>query len=514
LTPAPKNCLDRDDLMTSIIKKKIRGRYYYYAVESKRVDGKPRIVWQKYLGKVNDIVMAMTGLDKLPVPQSSRIYDFGAEAALLAISRRLDVAGIVNKHLAWQGEGLSAGESMLLHTIYSTVSPGIKLSQWFDRTMLRRYFNISSRALSEKRFQGIVALLTPEITKKIQRELAQKIVEEFGLRPEALVYSEIKLPPNIEARPGKKNSAPLYVNALITREFSIPLFHKLDPGEPEDEKGSAESGQWLIDRYCALGYTDKDVTVVLSVHGDAVNPEFPPSREKTQHRYIVELPPGGQEEDFPAVPLERFYLMRQEQREKIRAYRTSKKIDEKNVVALLIYNETNGLQQPEGPAAGQPNRFSGKKILMTDNIHWDNEEIYDAYFGRKELEEAFMRMNARPGARSALKSDRHTAAYVFCLMLALTMQSLMRWELYRCGVTGSIPEILKQLSEIREVAVTYAIGESQLRKKEHVIIAELSPKQKEIFDCLHLKQFTAGGGSEDKKTGAAVPACQDGGDQE
>ena len=44
--------------MASIIKKIKKGHAYWYAVESQRVNGKPRIVWQKYLGKVKDIVNA------------------------------------------------------------------------------------------------------------------------------------------------------------------------------------------------------------------------------------------------------------------------------------------------------------------------------------------------------------------------------------------------------------------------------------------------------------------------
>ncbi|MCL0061674.1 hypothetical protein M1N62_01775 [Thermodesulfovibrionales bacterium] len=45
--------------MASLTKKKISGHiYYYYARESKRIDGKPKIVWQKYLDKVEDIIRA------------------------------------------------------------------------------------------------------------------------------------------------------------------------------------------------------------------------------------------------------------------------------------------------------------------------------------------------------------------------------------------------------------------------------------------------------------------------
>src|ERR1700728_3846841 len=45
--------------MASIIKKTIRGRPYYYARECRRVDGKPTIVWQKYLGRTDDIIRAL-----------------------------------------------------------------------------------------------------------------------------------------------------------------------------------------------------------------------------------------------------------------------------------------------------------------------------------------------------------------------------------------------------------------------------------------------------------------------
>ena len=46
--------------MVSIIKKTIRGKPYYYARECQRIDGKPKIVWQKYLGKADDIIAALT----------------------------------------------------------------------------------------------------------------------------------------------------------------------------------------------------------------------------------------------------------------------------------------------------------------------------------------------------------------------------------------------------------------------------------------------------------------------
>ena len=46
-------------IMASITKKMIRGKPYYYARECKRINGKPKIVWQQYLGRPEDIIKAV-----------------------------------------------------------------------------------------------------------------------------------------------------------------------------------------------------------------------------------------------------------------------------------------------------------------------------------------------------------------------------------------------------------------------------------------------------------------------
>ena len=43
--------------MGSIIKKKVKSYTYYYYVESKRVNGKPKLVNQKYLGTADKFMI-------------------------------------------------------------------------------------------------------------------------------------------------------------------------------------------------------------------------------------------------------------------------------------------------------------------------------------------------------------------------------------------------------------------------------------------------------------------------
>ncbi len=68
--------------MASIAKKILAGKAYYYARECRRVNGKPKIVWQKYLGRADDIVARLTHPQLPPEACEAICTDFGALAAL------------------------------------------------------------------------------------------------------------------------------------------------------------------------------------------------------------------------------------------------------------------------------------------------------------------------------------------------------------------------------------------------------------------------------------------------
>jgi len=63
--------------------------YYYYVVESARVDGKPRIVHQAYLGTA-DKVVALVKDRTSPVPWSAASHDFGLPGALWLAAQQPD----------------------------------------------------------------------------------------------------------------------------------------------------------------------------------------------------------------------------------------------------------------------------------------------------------------------------------------------------------------------------------------------------------------------------------------
>jgi hypothetical protein len=66
--------------MASIVGKKRGKATYYYLVESARVNGKPRIVSQEYLGTAEELAAAMRG-GGLGLPDRTQHRDFGEVAA-------------------------------------------------------------------------------------------------------------------------------------------------------------------------------------------------------------------------------------------------------------------------------------------------------------------------------------------------------------------------------------------------------------------------------------------------
>ena len=74
--------------MGTITRKRIKGNNYYYYVESRRVNGKPRIVNQVYLGTAEKLLKDTQGGQ---MPKEVKHQYFGDVAALYGVSQKLGI---------------------------------------------------------------------------------------------------------------------------------------------------------------------------------------------------------------------------------------------------------------------------------------------------------------------------------------------------------------------------------------------------------------------------------------
>jgi hypothetical protein len=109
--------------MASLVAKKKGNKLYYYVVESARVDGKPRIVHQAYLGtaeKVAGLVKDRTA----PVPLSATMCEFGLPGALWLAAQHTGVFSLIESLWPQPRSGPSPAHYLLLAAIHRICQPG------------------------------------------------------------------------------------------------------------------------------------------------------------------------------------------------------------------------------------------------------------------------------------------------------------------------------------------------------------------------------------------------------
>ena len=139
--------------MASIVAKKKANQLYYYVVESARVDGKPRIVHQTYLGTA-DKVAALVKDRTAPVPLEATAIDLGLPGALWLAAQQTGVFDLLNSLWPQPRSGPSPAHFLLLAAIHRICAPGPKteVGAWYDRTILRSAWGFACERFTSQEF--------------------------------------------------------------------------------------------------------------------------------------------------------------------------------------------------------------------------------------------------------------------------------------------------------------------------------------------------------------------------
>ena len=111
--------------MASLYKKVISGRPYWYLREMGWVDGKPKMVSERYLGTAADIEALLDAREERMLPERARHLDFGAVAAAWGLLADLGVAAIIDEETRAGPPGLplSPGTYLALAALNRVVDP-------------------------------------------------------------------------------------------------------------------------------------------------------------------------------------------------------------------------------------------------------------------------------------------------------------------------------------------------------------------------------------------------------
>jgi transposase len=339
--------------MASLVKKKIGGKVYYYARECKRVDGRPKIVWQKYLGKAEDIVRCMTdaGVPAPVQPQQALIAEFGAVAALYDLAERLQIAATIDRHVPKSGAGPGVGTYLLVAILNRCVAPCSKsgMADWFEKTALRRWVNVKARQLSSQRFWDNMDRVSGEAIGKIEQEITARLVREFQIDLRQVLFDgtnfftfidtfneRATVPQRGKSKEGRQSLRIVGVALLVAADFGVPLFHHTYAGNQPDSTTFSSVIPDLVARFRAVSQGVEHVTIVFDKGNNSQ--DNLQAVEETPYHFVGSLVPT-QHEDLLKIPKRRFRSLEEEGLPGVTAYRTSKKVYGAERTIVVTHND-------------------------------------------------------------------------------------------------------------------------------------------------------------------------------
>ena len=254
--------------MSFIVGKKQGGKTYYYLAESARVDGKPRIVSQRYLGAAEEIAARLS--EPGPgEPDRTRHLAFGDVAAVWEMLRRLRVAEIVDGVVGARRRDAAAsvGTYLALATLNRVVDPCSKLAfaDWWAKTAGDRFLRLSPAALDHRRFFDAMDAIDERQIKEIERRIVASMVETFEIDLSGLVLDMTNFATWIDsgndrapiAKRGhsKQKRADLRIVGLglvVSSDGGIPLVSHAYPGNRPDVTQFGAVVSELVTRFSTL----------------------------------------------------------------------------------------------------------------------------------------------------------------------------------------------------------------------------------------------------------------------
>src|SRR5260370_11113884 len=150
--------------MASLYPKKIGGKTYWYLREMARVDGKPKMVSERYLGTAAEIGALLDARESAMLPERTRHLAFGDVAAAWGMLQDLGVISVIDAAAGRPaGQPLSTGTYLALAALNRLVAPCSKagFADWWKTTAADRFTKIPATALDHRRFWGAAPAPTP-----------------------------------------------------------------------------------------------------------------------------------------------------------------------------------------------------------------------------------------------------------------------------------------------------------------------------------------------------------------
>ena len=269
--------------MATIQSKITNGHKYWYIVESRRVNGKPRPIVVAYLGKADDLLLKLQGLQTYNL----KSYSHGAVSTLIDIAAKLNIVGILNKHVKSSRDymaekpvrnHLTAGITFVLGAIGRVCMPTSKMGWWnWARTTSVEYLlRCSLSKVDSQHFWDLMDSFPSDAIALAEQEILTRLLEVYQIQTDTLFYDTTNFFTYIDttntsneiAQRGKNKQKrsdlrQVGLAMVVSKEDHIPLFHHSYQGNLQDCTVFKEVIGKIQERMKTLGLSQDTHTLVF-----------------------------------------------------------------------------------------------------------------------------------------------------------------------------------------------------------------------------------------------------------
>lgn len=342
--------------MASIIKKKSKYSTYYVIAESARVDGKPRIVKQWYLGTIEKIIAMAEGSSDKQAPRQIDCVSEGAIAVLFKIAEELGIRNIVDNYCPKRRQGMSVGDYILIAALNRvlTATSKSKIAEWIDSTALHLYMPLQKDKLESQNFWDHFDKLDQEMLDKIGDDLARKAIALENIPLDTIVYDttnyynylDVLTPSELsritKSKAGRNSLRHIGLALAVDRDHGLPLFSRLYPANEHDAKVMKKLIDEIFEQINGAMSDKKGITLVFDKGNNSE--ELILKLDESRHHFVGSRSPYHHK-DLCRIPLAQYRELSLKNGETMPVYETREEIYGAMRRIVVSFNEATFQRQ-------------------------------------------------------------------------------------------------------------------------------------------------------------------------
>ena len=348
-------------------------------------------------------------------------------AVLYDLAQSFGLVEIIDRHVPKRKQGLSTGQYLLLAAINRAVHPTSKtrLAAWYQQTALRRLVPATVQQLSSQAFWNHMDFFQEQHIENIERELSQRLVQQFGLSLRTLTYdgtnfftylkttNPAKLPQRGHNKQKRGDLRQVSLGMVVSTDFHVPLFHKVYDGNVVDSTIFKTVSEELRRRYLELAQGCDHITLVFD-KGNNSKEAFE-TLDDSRFHFVGSLVPT-QHPDLLAVPLKHYQPLVGERLKDCLAYRTRKVVFRQERRVVITFNE---------------NLLQGQLQGLTTNLNKTRQRLQEIQHALRRRREGKVRGGKKPTASSVRQQVQQ----------ALSRQWMKGLFRYTVGEQSAVPTL-------------------------------------------------------------------------